>query len=267
MLPISVSTVRLYDRPPGDAETKLKWEQSCDVVWGDIRDEKAVESAVRGVDKVIHLVSNFRKGGSDKKEAFSVNVDGTMNVLNAALKHGVKRLVHCSTIGVHGSVMSIPATEETPFNPGDLYQETKMIAEGKVWDFYKNTGLPISVIRPISLYGPGDLRMLKLFKMIKKGRFIMVGNGFPLFHPAYIDDVVDGFILCLEKDKAVGEAFIIGGEEYLPLNELVKLIAKALEVGPPTIRIPLMPVIWMACGKRSFGTKNINGCKKRKGAY
>jgi len=129
--------VRLYDRPPTDAETKLKWEQSCDVVWGDIRDDKKVESAVRGVDRVIHLVSNFRKGGSDKKEAFTVNVDGTMNVLNASLKNGVKRLVHCSTIGVHGNVMEIPATEETPFNPGDLYQETKMIAETKVWEFYK----------------------------------------------------------------------------------------------------------------------------------
>lgn len=216
------------------------------VVWGDIRDKKAVEKAVDGVDAVIHLVSNFRKGGSDKKEAYSINVEGTENILNSSLKFGVKRLIHCSTIGVHGSVREIPANEETPFNPGDLYQETKLIAEKRVWEFYKKTKLPITVIRPISLIGPGDLRMLKLFRTIKKGRFIMIGKGDKFFQPAYIDDVVSGFLLCLKNEKAIGEVFIVGGEEYVPLKELVQLIAKELNASVPKIKIPLAPVLLMA---------------------
>jgi nucleoside-diphosphate-sugar epimerase len=216
------------------------------IFWGDIRDQIAVEKAVKGVDRVIHLVSNFRKGGSDKKEAYAINVEGTENVLNAARKHGVKQLIHCSTIGVHGDVREIPANEESPFNPGDLYQETKLIAEKRVWDFYKETQFPITVIRPISMFGPGDLRMLKLFRMINKGRFVVVGDGKAFFQPAYIDDVVHGFTLCLEHENAIGEVFIIGGDEYVPLNTLFKMIADQLKVSPPKIRIPMTPVLILA---------------------
>jgi nucleoside-diphosphate-sugar epimerase len=236
--------VRILARPTSDEDGE--GVDTENIVWGDIRDPEAVERAVEGVDRVVHLVSNFRKGGSDKNEAYDVNVVGTENVLNAALKSGVKRLVHCSTIGVHGNVLEIPANEETPTNPGDLYQETKWIAEQKVWGFFQKTGLPISVVRPISLLGPGDQRMLKLFRMIKQGRFLMIGQGDVFFQPAYIDDVVRGFHLCLHHEAAVGEAFIIGSEEYLPLRDLVQLIARELKVSPPRYRVPLAPVLWLA---------------------
>ena len=234
--------VRVLARPAH----KNKENESEDIVWGDIRDPQAVDSAVQGVDNVIHVVSNFRQGGSDEKVAYATNVEGTLNLLNAAKKHNVKHLIHCSTIGVHGTVLEIPANEETAFNPTDLYQETKLIAEQKVWEFHKETGLPITVIRPISLFGPGDLRMLKLFKMIQKGRFFIVGKGEVLFHPAYIDDVVRGFMLCLNNKKAIGETFIIGGDKYLPLNDLCQLIADELEVDPPSVKVPMAPVLALA---------------------
>jgi len=236
--------VRVLARPrsTGD-QTK---ESEANVIWGDIRDRQTVEHAVEGVDRVIHLVSNFRNGGSDKKEAYSINVQGTVNVLNACLKHRIKHLIHCSTIGVHGNVKHIPANEETPFNPGDLYQETKLIAEKQVWEFYRQKGLPITVIRPISMLGPGDLRMLKLFRMIKKGWFVMVGNGEKLFQPAYIDDVTCGFVLCLGNKRAIGEVFIMGGEEHLSLRDLVQLVAAELDVAPPRFKVPLKPVLWLA---------------------
>ncbi len=238
-------TVRVFARP---SATRLQEQKASEdnIFWGDIRDFEAVAKAVEGVDNVIHVVSNFRKGGSDEKEAYAVNVEGTNNVLEAAQKHGVKHLIHCSTIGVHGTVLEIPANEKTPFNPTDLYQETKLIAEKRVWEFHQETGLPITVIRPISLFGPGDMRMLKLFKLIKKGSFVIVGDGEVLFHPSYIDDVVRGFLLCLNNEKAVGEAFILGGEGYLTLNQLCKLIADELSVAPPKIKVPLAPVLTLA---------------------
>jgi dihydroflavonol-4-reductase len=234
--------VRILARPSGSTV-----EGNCsEVCYTDIRDRRGVEEAVHGVEYVFHLASNFRKGGSDKKEAFSVNVEGTENVLFACLNQGVKRLIHCSTIGVHGDILEFPATEKTPYNPGDLYQETKMIAEQKVWDFHDKTGLPVAMVRPISLMGPGDTRMLKLFRMIKKGRFVLVGRGDNNFQPAYIDDVVKGFMLCLEKDEAVGEVFIMGGEEYVPLKDLLKLIADELGVDPPKLHLPIGPVLSLA---------------------
>ncbi len=235
--------VRIFARPGKNNGANAG---NAEIVWGDIRDPDAVKTAVSGLDFVFHLVSNFRKGGSDKNEAHAINVDGTANVLNACQEAGVKQLVHCSTIGVHGSVLEVPATENTAFNPMDLYQETKLIAEKKVWEFHQQTGLPVTVVRPISLYGPGDLRMLKLFKMIKTGKFFMVGDGSPYFQPAYIDDVVNGFMLCLDNPKAIGEAFIIGNEEYLHLRDLVKLIAEELKVPYPTKKMPLKPLLLAA---------------------
>lgn len=235
--------VRVFARPNSSLEEGSK---NNNIFWGDIRDDMAVQRAIEGMDYVIHLVSNFRKGGSDKGEAYDINVVGTENVLKASKKYSVKHLIHCSTIGVHGSVREIPANEETPYNPGDLYQETKLIAEKKVWAFFNETQLPITVIRPISMLGPGDVRMLKLFKMIKRGRFVMVGKGEAFFQPAYIDDVVEGFRLCLNNEKAIGEAFIIGGDTYVTLRELVNLIAETLRVPPPTFQIPLTPVLLLA---------------------
>ena len=237
--------VRIFVRNHHAAKT---YQQDSDYEYflGDIRDAQAVESAMAGVDYVIHTVSNFRKGGSDKDEAYSTNVEGTENLLKAAEKHRIQHLIHCSTIGVHGTVLEIPANENTAFNPTDLYQETKLIAEQKVWDFYHQTQLPITVIRPISLFGPGDMRMLKLFRLIKQGRFFIVGDGEVFFHPSYIDDVVRGFLLCLGNRKAIGEAFIIGGEGYLTLNELCRMIAKELQVEPPKIYLPMAPVLALA---------------------
>lgn len=88
--------------------------------------------------------------------------------------------------------------------------------------------------------------MLKLFRMIKKGRFVTIGKGKALFQPPYIDDVVDGFLLCLKNDQAIGEAFILGGEEYVSLEVLVSLIPEKLKVSVSNLRIPLAPVLWAA---------------------
>lgn len=217
-----------------------------EVVAGDIRDAGFVDRAAQGMEVVIHTASNFRRGGSDAREANAVNVGGTRNVLAACQKRQVRRLVHCSTIGVHGDVREIPANEETPFNPGDLYQSTKLEAEQAVWDFFCETGLPVTVIRPISMFGPGDRRMLKLFRMIQKRIFVMVGDGSVLFQPAYIDDVVSGFVLAMDHPAAPGQAFIIGGAEYVPLRQLVEMIARELGVSPPRWRVPVRPVVALA---------------------
>ncbi len=218
-------------------------DERVETVWGDVRDRDLVDRAVAQMDAVIHTVSNFRKAGSDRKEAHAVNVTGSINVCEAAAAAGASQLIHCSTIGVHGSVKQIPADEETPFNPGDLYQVTKLEAEQQVRRRADELGLRTTVIRPISMFGPGDTRMLKLFRMIKRGKFVMVGRGEALFQPAYVDDVVRGFLTCLDNDQAYGKVFIVGGDEYVPLTRLVELIAEELDVPVPKRRVPLAPVL------------------------
>jgi nucleoside-diphosphate-sugar epimerase len=215
------------------------------IIWGDIRDAAAVSQAVEGMDIVVHTVSNFREARTDD-EAYPINVGGTENVLRAAAEHRVSRVVVCSTIGVHGSVAQVPANEESPYNPGDIYQETKVEVERRARLFERETGVPVCILRPASLYGPGDLRMLKLFRMIQRRQFVMLGKGDAFFHPAYIEDVARAFVLGAVHDGAVGQTFIIGGEEYLPLRDLVAAIARRLQVPPPGLHIPLWPVDYLA---------------------
>lgn len=230
--------VRILARPEHRAAVTAPPHQ---MAWGDVRDPAAVERAVAGCQVVVHLASNFRRASTDR-DAHAINVDGTKNVVAACRQAGVRQLIHGSTIGVHGSVTEVPAHEGSPFNPSDVYQETKLLAEEEVWRAHREDGLPVTVIRPISMFGPGDSRMLKLFRLVQSGRFVMLGDGETLFQPAYVDDVVDVFQLSLRRPEALGEAFIAGGEEYLPLNRLVHALAEELGVPPPRLRLPLAPV-------------------------
>jgi nucleoside-diphosphate-sugar epimerase len=236
-------SVDVLARPSPRAQSAPVPEGVGRVWWSDVRDAEAVSEAVAGHDAVIHLVSNFRNAREDGAEAHDVNVGGTRNVLDACLRHGVEHLVHCSTIGVHGSVREVPATEVTEFNPGDSYQRTKLEAEQLAWETHRSEGLPVTVIRPISMMGPGDRRMLKLFRMINSGWFVRIGAGEALFQPAYVDDVVEGFVLALRNPRGVGEAFIVGGDEYVTINALARLIAAELEVDLRVLPVPMRPVL------------------------
>ncbi len=217
-------------------------DMGAEIFRGDITDRAAVFEAARGADTVFHVAAAFREARLPDRVYRDVNVEGTRNVLDACLMHGARRLVHCSTIGVYGDVLEMPADEETPFNPGDIYQETKLEGELLAIRYFREKSAPVVIIRPCGIYGPGDMRFLKLFRSIARKRFVMLGDGLTPWHPVYIDNLVDSFLLCAEKEKAPGEAFIIGDESYLSLNELIKNIASALEVPPPRVQIPAGPV-------------------------
>lgn len=222
-----------------DQEKASKFEgRVVKTVIGDIADKKTIAELVNDADMVIHLVSNFRTASGPPESYHHINVEGTATVLEAAKKAGVKRFVHCSTIGVHGSVKSTPANENSPFNPGDLYQETKVESENMVSASIGKSEMEIVIIRPCSIYGPGDMRMLKMFKMLSKRMFFLVGPCRENFHAVYIDDLVNGFMLALNKPDAAGETFIIGGASYLSLKDYIAVVAKAVDAPLPWLRFP-----------------------------
>jgi nucleoside-diphosphate-sugar epimerase len=213
-----------------------------EIVEGDLCDPAALREAMRGVDLVYHIAALYRQQGVEPRLFREVNATAVQHLLDAAIEEGVSRFVHCSTVGVHGDVKRPPATEEAPFAPGDLYQESKLEGERIAARYMAEKRLPISIFRPVGIYGPGDLRFLKLFRGIKRGRFPMIGTGRTLWHGVYIDDLVDGIIRCGTADRSVGETFILGGPEYTTLNELVATVAEELGARPPWLRIPLAPV-------------------------
>lgn len=207
----------------------------------DIKDAESVNQHFGGIDRVYHIAAAYRTEHVDTKEFFQVNVEATRNLLNAAKNAGVQRFVHSSTVGVQGEIKDPPADENYRFEPGDHYQESKK--EGELLALrYHAEGLPVSVVRPVGIYGPGDTRFLKLFRPISKKMFVMIGSGESLYHMTYIDDLVDGFILAGTRPEAVGEVFTIGGERYTTLRELVNTIADVLDKPHPFMRIPFYPV-------------------------
>lgn len=216
-------------------------DAGIELVAGDICDAASVHAAAEGVALIYHIAAVFRTAGHPDSYYRDVNVTGTENVLAAARAHKVPRLVHCSTVGVHGNVSELPSGENAPMNPGDIYQVTKLEGEEKVQAAIAE-GLPAVIFRPAGIYGPGDLRFLKLFKAIHKRRFIMFGKGEALYHFTYIDDLVAGILLCGEHPDALGKTYILGGDDYLPLNEVTRLVAEALDVPPPRLHFPLWPL-------------------------
>jgi len=207
----------------------------------DIKDRETVIRLFEGVETVYHIAAAYRTEHSHHDEFRLVNVEGTRNLLDAAKKFQVKRFVHCSTVGVQGTIEDPPADEDYRFCPGDHYQQSKMDGELLARTYF-DEGLPVSVVRPVGIYGPGDSRFLKLFKPINKGRFFMIGTGQVLYHMTYIDDLIDGIILCGTRDEALGEVFTIGGERYTTIRVLVDTIADVLGKKPPKLSVPFFPV-------------------------
>jgi len=234
------SEVNVLARPASN--TAFLKDLGAEIIPGDITNKGSVNRAVKGTDKVFNIAAAFREAKLPEASYWKVNLEGTKNIIDACIKYSISRLVHCSTIGVVSSVDEPPSDESAPYSPDDVYQQSKCAAEKEVLKSVREEGLPASIIRPCAIYGPGDLRLLKMFRMIAKKRFYILGSGKALFHMVYIDDLISGFILAAQKNNSIGEVFIIGGPEYTTLNELSRIIAEEFGVKPPGIHIPYKPI-------------------------
>ena len=213
------------------------------VVIGSVVDKEIVEQCMDGVDLVQHLAAAFRELNVPDSYYTEVNVDGTRNVLEAAYKHKVKKFIYCSTCGVHGNIDNPPAGEDAPIQPADYYQRTKYEAEPIVNEYFKK-GLKTVIIRPAAIYGPGDPeRFLMIFRRVSTGTFPMFGDGKTLYHPVYIDNLIDAHLLAMEDVKGDGETYLIADEEYFEIEELVKRVALALNVDLKIKHYPITPSI------------------------
>lgn len=231
--------VRALVRPNAAIEPLVA--AGIELIEGDLTNQRDVLKAAAGVSQIYHIGAAFRIAGKPDSYYHDINVRGTEHVIDAAQAHRVERLIHCSTIGVHGDVKEIPTTEQSAFNPGDIYQETKLKGELAVRAAIEE-GLPAVIFRPAGIYGPGDLRFLKLFRTIHARRFRMFGSGETYWHPVYIDDLVDGILLCGEQPQALAQTYILAGARYVTLNELVESIAHAVGTAPPQGRLPYWPL-------------------------
>lgn len=231
-----------------EADTLKKQGYKAEVL--DLASDASWDGLLKGIDIVFNIAALFQEVENTEAMYHKVNVDGTLKLIKTAQQAGVERFVHCSTVGVHGHVKEIPCTEKTPFNPMDEYHRTKLEGELAVLDYARtlgDDGMIVTVNRPAMVYGPGDTRMMKIFKAINSGKFMMIGSGEVLAHLGYIDDQVDSLILnaVRPREQMHLEAFNIASSKPITLNELARFIADAAGVKLSKIKIPVAPV-WFA---------------------
>lgn len=218
-------------------------EWGAEVVIGSVTDRALVQQCMKGVEVVHHLAAAFREMNVPNSYYDDVNVGGTRNVLEAAWDAKVSKFIYCSTCGVHGNVDNPPGSEDSPIKPADYYQRTKYEAEPLVLEYFKK-GMNAVILRPAAIYGPGDPeRFYMIFKRVESGRFLMFGTGKTLYHPLYIDNLVDALLLAMQPGKGNGQAYLIADEDYVQIEDLVKRAAKALGVSVSIPHFPVWPVI------------------------
>jgi dihydroflavonol-4-reductase len=218
-------------------------EEGFNIVEGSVVDENTVRKAVEGVEVVYHLAAAQHEAGKSDQHFHDVNVVGTRNMLQASRAAGAKRFVHGSTIGVYDAG-SGTVRDDSPTVPDNIYGTTKLEAERVVSSFREK--LPVVIIRISETYGPGDRRLLKLFRGVQKGKYFHIGRGNNLHHPVYVDDLVAALQLAAQKDQVRGQTLVVPGFEALTTREMVIKIAKVLEVKPPSLTVPLWPLWTLA---------------------
>ncbi|MCP2519746.1 NAD-dependent epimerase/dehydratase family protein [Candidatus Aminicenantes bacterium AC-708-M15] len=213
-------------------------KNEIEIIKGDVRDLSLLEKFIEKGDIVIHLASALGASLISGKEFFEINAEGTRNVLMACLRNGAKRVIHFSSAGVIGHVKRGEIADENyPLNPEDFYERSKLEGE-KIAVEYGRKGLDVIIIRPGWVYGPGDKRTFKLIKAIASGKFFIIGKGLTTQTPIYIDDLVEGVYLCLQKGLP-GEIYNLAGLEILSVKEMAEIIAESLNKRIFPIKIPV----------------------------
>jgi dihydroflavonol-4-reductase len=236
--------VRALARPSADrtplADLPISWHL------GDLTDPTLIQQAMAGVRYVVHMATLYRSAAATEADHHHVHVTSTQRLAEAALQQpDFQRFIHVSTVGVHGHIKHPPADENAPFVPGDEYQRTKAAAEQWLTAYAQQNHLSYSIIRPCAIYGPGDRRLLKLFRMARRPWCPVIGHTPCLYHLIHVDDLVAIIIRAATHPAADGEAFIAGDPAPIRLDELLRLMAAAQGRTTRIIHIPYKP-IWYA---------------------
>ena len=226
-------SVRALVRPGAEPRAP----QGVELFSGDLLRPESLAGIEQGIDVVVHCASILGKWGTPKRMLEEVNVQGSLNLLRRFEGSTVRRYIHLSAGGVTGPVGQRAVDETYACRPATPYEETKLDAERQVLAASRQLGIPATVVRPTFTYGPGDPHKIALFRAVKSGRYAFIGGGHSVNHPVFIDDLVAGIRLAIDRGR-VGEVYIIGGERPTTKRELVEAIAEALGVGPPRTSVP-----------------------------
>jgi nucleoside-diphosphate-sugar epimerase len=214
-------------------------ELGVELTVGDVCEPASVRTAVAGASHVFHLAGQLQEPGVPPATYQAVHVDGTRHVLEAAAQQPqAPVVVHCSTAGVVGPTGSVPVTETAPLRPSTIYELTKARGERLARRLAARHTVPLVVIRPSLVYGPGDLHLLGWFRAVARGYYFVVGNGRNLVHPIHVDDVVTGLLRCADDQAAHGRTYQLVGQRVLEMRSMALAIADAVGRPLPPFYLP-----------------------------
>jgi dihydroflavonol-4-reductase len=219
---------------------------------GDLADKNSLERALEGCNALYHAAADYRLWARHPQQLYQSNVAGTVNIMQAALKAGVERIVYTSsvaTLGLHAD--GTPADENTPVTLNDMighYKRSKFLAEAEVKRMIDGQGLPAVIVNPSTPVGPRDIRPTPTGRMVLDaacGRTpAYVDTGLNLVH---VDDVAQGHLLAFERG-VVGERYILGGRN-MTLKEILTEVARISGHKPPRVKLPhnlVLPIAYLS---------------------
>ena len=220
---------------------------------GDLKDVNSLERAAAGCPALFHVAADYRLGARDPSQLYEANVEGTRNILNAARRAGVQRIVYTSSVATIGiPADGTPGEEATPNSLENMighYKRSKYLAEEVVREAARE-GMSVIIVSPSTPVGPGDVKPTPTGQLVldaAAGRMpAYVDTGLNIVH---VDDVAAGHLLAYERGTA-GERYILGGED-MSLREILALIAALVGRKPPRVRLPyglVLPIAYLAEG-------------------
>lgn len=208
-----------------------RYKDKMEVVLGDIRNYDSVKAAVKGRDVIFHLAALIGIPYSyiTPESYVDTNINGTLNMLEAARAYGVDKIIHTSTSEVYGTARHVPMTEEHPVSPQSPYAATKAAADYLVSSFHKSFALPASIIRPFNTYGPRQSARAVIpaiiIQILSGAKSIKLGSLYPTRDFTYVKDTVDALVLAAKSGKCNAEVVNIGSGLDVSVKELVSMIA------------------------------------------
>jgi NAD dependent epimerase/dehydratase len=204
-----------------------------EVVLGDLRDVESVDAAVDGAEIVLHLGAQIAIPYSyvNPRDFFEVNVLGTMNVAQAAVRRGVQRVVHTSTSEVYGTAQTVPITETHPLEPQSPYAASKVAADKLMDSYHRSFELPVTVLRPFNTYGPRQSARAIIPTIISQalaGTTLRLGSLHPRRDLTFVEDTADGFVAAATSEGAIGRTIQLGTNHDVSVGDLVDMVGEVL---------------------------------------
>ena len=201
---------------------------------GDVRDPNGVRTAMKGCDSVLHLAALIAIPYSyhSPDTYVSTNINGTLNVVQAARELNVTKVVHTSTSEVYGTARFVPITEQHPLQGQSPYSATKIGADHIAMSFHASFGTPVGIIRPFNTYGPRQSARALIPTVIAQiaagAKFIKLGALHPTRDFSYVTDTVRGFLAALDSDRVIGEVINLGSGFEVSVGDTARAIASAM---------------------------------------